>query len=136
MAAAVAAAGDLVVTARADNHVHGVDDLADTIARLQAYEAAGRTSSTPPGSSASRRSARWSTRSAFPSTCCCGRTARRFPSSAAAGAARVTVGGALAYAALGAVVEMATELREAGTAGYGRLSAIGAKAARSAFADG
>jgi 2-methylisocitrate lyase-like PEP mutase family enzyme len=29
------------LTARAENHLHGVDDLADTIARLQAFEAAG-----------------------------------------------------------------------------------------------
>ena len=40
--AAVAAAGDeIVLTARADNHVHGVHDLADTIERLQAFETAG-----------------------------------------------------------------------------------------------
>ena len=42
VAAAVDAAGDaLVVTGRAENHIRGVDDLADTVARLQAYEAAG-----------------------------------------------------------------------------------------------
>lgn len=33
--------GRLVLTARADNHLRGFDDLDDTIARLQAYEAAG-----------------------------------------------------------------------------------------------
>ena len=42
VAAAVEAAGpDLVVTARAENHLHGRDDLADTIARLQRYQEAG-----------------------------------------------------------------------------------------------
>ena len=30
-----------MLTARAENHLHGRDDLDDTIARLQAYEAAG-----------------------------------------------------------------------------------------------
>lgn len=40
-AAVDAAAGRLVITARAENHIHGVDDLNDTIARLQAYEQAG-----------------------------------------------------------------------------------------------
>ncbi len=53
---------------------------------------------------------------------------------AAAGVARVSVGGAFAFAALGAVVEAARELREDGTAGFSELAAIGAKAVRTAFA--
>ena len=41
-AAEAAHAGDpMVLTARAENHLHGVDDLDDTIARLRAYRAAG-----------------------------------------------------------------------------------------------
>lgn len=40
-AAVDAAAGQLVITARAENHIHGVTDLADTIARLQAFQEAG-----------------------------------------------------------------------------------------------
>jgi 2-methylisocitrate lyase-like PEP mutase family enzyme len=39
--AAVEAKGDLVLTARAENHLHGRDDLGDTIARLQAFAEAG-----------------------------------------------------------------------------------------------
>ncbi len=31
----------MVLTARCENHLHGVNDLDDTIARLQAYTAAG-----------------------------------------------------------------------------------------------
>ena len=31
----------MVLTARAENHLHGIDDLDDTIARLRAYRAAG-----------------------------------------------------------------------------------------------
>src|SRR5207237_4864538 len=31
----------LVLTARAENHLHGRADLGDTVARLQAYQAAG-----------------------------------------------------------------------------------------------
>ena len=30
-----------MLTARAENHIHGRDDLADTIARLQSYQEAG-----------------------------------------------------------------------------------------------
>jgi 2-methylisocitrate lyase-like PEP mutase family enzyme len=55
------------------------------------------------------------------------------PELAAAGVARITVGGAFAFAALGALVEAATELRDAGTTGYGRLSQIGQQAASQAF---
>ena len=42
-AAEVAHGGDvhLVLTARAENYLHGRPDLADTITRLQAYQAAG-----------------------------------------------------------------------------------------------
>lgn len=40
-AAAGAAASGLVLTARCENHLHGVTDLDDTITRLRAYVAAG-----------------------------------------------------------------------------------------------
>jgi 2-methylisocitrate lyase-like PEP mutase family enzyme len=40
-AATGAARRGLVLTARCENHLHGVNDLDDTIARLQAYAAAG-----------------------------------------------------------------------------------------------
>ena len=40
-AAEAARASGFVLTARAENHIRGVTDLDDTIARLQAYEAAG-----------------------------------------------------------------------------------------------
>src|SRR5512133_4180623 len=41
VAAAAEAAGELVLTARAENHIRGNPDLDDTIARLQAFERAG-----------------------------------------------------------------------------------------------
>lgn len=137
VAAAVAAAGEhLVVTARADNHVHRVDDLADTIARLQAYEAAGAHVVYAPGLARVEDIRTVVDAVGVPVNALLRAGGPSVPELAAAGAARVTVGGALAYAALGAVVEMAWELREGGTASYGRLSAVGAKAARAAFADG
>jgi 2-methylisocitrate lyase-like PEP mutase family enzyme len=52
---------------------------------------------------------------------------------AAAGVSRVSVGGAFAFAALGAVVEAATELREAGTYGFWQHASSGRDAAGSAF---
>ena len=50
------------------------------------------------------------------------------------GVRRVSVGGAFAFAALGAVVEAARELREAGTYGFWERAKVGGKAAREAFA--
>ncbi|MEZ0578100.1 isocitrate lyase/phosphoenolpyruvate mutase family protein [Nocardioides sp. MH1] len=41
VAAAAEAAGDLVLTARAENHLYDRADLADTIARLQSFQEAG-----------------------------------------------------------------------------------------------
>ena len=50
--AAVAAAhggASIILTARAENHIRGVDDLGDTIERLQAYENAGADVAYAPG---------------------------------------------------------------------------------------
>ena len=60
-------------------------------------------------------------------------TACRVGELAEAGVARVSVGDAFAFAALGAVVEAARELHEQGTAGYLKQAAIGGRAAREAF---
>ena len=47
--AIAAEAAPLVLTARAENHLHGVDDLDDTIARLVAYRDAGADAVYAPG---------------------------------------------------------------------------------------
>ncbi len=39
----------LLLTARTENFLYGIQDLDETIRRLQAFESAGRTSSMPPG---------------------------------------------------------------------------------------
>jgi 2-methylisocitrate lyase-like PEP mutase family enzyme len=52
---------------------------------------------------------------------------------AAVGVARISVGGGFAFAALGAVLEAAGELRDAGTYSYWERAAIGAKGAAAAF---
>jgi 2-methylisocitrate lyase-like PEP mutase family enzyme len=49
------------------------------------------------------------------------------------GVSRISVGGAFAFAAYGALVEAATELRDAGTYGYAERSAVGVRAVRAAF---
>ena len=65
-----ARASGLVLTARAENHLYGQPDVDDTIARLQAYAAAGaRRASTRPGWPAWRTSAGSWPRSTVRSTC-------------------------------------------------------------------
>ena len=54
---------------------------------------------------------------------------------ASAGVSRVSVGGAFAFAALGAAAEAARELLDEGTYGFWERSGVGVQAARSAFAD-
>ena len=49
---------------------------------------------------------------------------------AEAGVSRISVGGSFAYAAVGALVAAATELRDQGTYGYLAASAFGREAAR------
>ena len=133
--AAAEAARDagLVLTARAENHLHGRDDLADTIARLQAYEAAGADVLYAPGL-ARLEDIREVVRSVGrPVNVLAHAHAPSVAELAEAGVARVSVGGAFAFAALGALVEAAQELREQGTYGFGARARAGAKAARSAF---
>jgi 2-methylisocitrate lyase-like PEP mutase family enzyme len=52
---------------------------------------------------------------------------------ASIGVRRISVGGGFAFAALGAVVEAARELREEGTYGFSERAKVGGLAARQAF---
>jgi 2-methylisocitrate lyase-like PEP mutase family enzyme len=124
----------LVLTGRAENHIRGREDLADTIARLQAYQEAGADVLFAPGVR-SAQDIRQVVQSvdrpvnvlAMPGT-------PSVPELAELGVARVSVGGAFAFAALATLVESASELREHGTYGYLERAAIGGRAARRAFA--
>jgi 2-methylisocitrate lyase-like PEP mutase family enzyme len=134
-AAAEAAHGEprVILTARAENHLHGRDDLADTIKRLQAFQEAGADVLYAPGItdlgqirslvSAVDRPVNVLAMAATPPVA----------ELAAAGVARVSVGGAFAFAAAGALVAAATELRDQGTYGYTKLSAAGRAAINDAF---
>jgi 2-methylisocitrate lyase-like PEP mutase family enzyme len=55
------------------------------------------------------------------------------PELAEAGVSRISVGGSFAFAALGALVSAATELRDQGTYGYQAASAVGRQATTQAF---
>jgi 2-methylisocitrate lyase-like PEP mutase family enzyme len=137
-AAAEAAHGGpsrLVLTARAENHLYGVTDLNDTIARLQAYQEAGADVLYAPGLSRIE-DIREVVSSVDRPVNVLGRPgAPSVAELAAVGVRRVSVGGAFAYAALGAAVEAARELLDKGTYGYFERAGTGLQAARSAFAE-
>ena len=134
-AAEVAASGPirLVLTARAENYLHGRPDLADTIARLQAYQEAGADVLYAPGLTDLADIRQVVTSVDLPMNVLALPGGPPISELAAAGVRRVSVGGSFAFAALGALVQAATELREEGTYGFGSLAAVGRAAARDAF---
>ena len=115
VAAAVEAArsSGFVLTARAENHIRGHPDLDDTIARLQAYERAGADVLYAPG-----------LRDAAQIKAVCDAVSRPVNVLAhpgltrdevfAAGAQRISVGGALTWVAVAAMAEAAEQIRDAG----------------------
>jgi 2-methylisocitrate lyase-like PEP mutase family enzyme len=123
----------LVLTARAENLIRGRDDLADTIARLQAYQEAGADVLFAPGLATAQDIRQVVESVDRPVSVLAVRGAASTAELATLGVARVSVGGAFAFAALGALCEAAEELRDQGTYGYLERSAVGARAARSAF---
>jgi 2-methylisocitrate lyase-like PEP mutase family enzyme len=134
VAAAVQAAGSqIVLTARAENLLHGRDDLDDTIARLQAFEQAGAAVLFAPGLREADDIKRVVEAVGRPVNVLALPGAPTVPELAKLGVSRISVGGALAFAALGTLVEAATELREKGTYGYWERASEGVKAARAAF---
>jgi 2-methylisocitrate lyase-like PEP mutase family enzyme len=107
-----------VLTARAENHIRGRDDLGDTIARLQAYQEAGADVLFAPGAH-SIDAIRTVVRSVdLPVNVLALPGCPPIDELADAGVARVSVGGAFAFAAYGALLEAAAELRDEGTYGY------------------
>jgi 2-methylisocitrate lyase-like PEP mutase family enzyme len=124
----------LVLTARAENYLYGRPDLGDTIARLQAYQAAGADVLYAPGLSDLEEIRQLVASVDRPVNVLARPGVPAVAELAEAGVRRVSVGGAFAFAALGALVEAATELRDAGTYGFWRQAGAGSEAARSAFA--
>jgi 2-methylisocitrate lyase-like PEP mutase family enzyme len=135
-AAEVAHAGPvhLVLTGRAENYLHGRRDLSDTITRLQRYGEAGADVLYAPGltnlddiGSVVRSLDRPINVLLLPG----GPTVAEL---AEVGVGRVSVGGAFAFAALGALVEAAQELQAGGSTTFLERARLGRSAARSAFA--
>ncbi|MEO6919235.1 MAG: isocitrate lyase/phosphoenolpyruvate mutase family protein [Collimonas sp.] len=130
--AAVAAVAGLdfpfALTARAENYLHGRSDLSDTIKRLQAYQEAGADVLYAPGLKSKEEIAAVVSSLDKPVNVVMGLQGAQLSLKELAdiGVKRVSVGGSLARAALGAFLRAAEEMREHGTFTYGN-EAIGSR---------
>lgn len=103
------------LTARAENRLHGVNDLDDTIRRLQAYEAAGADVLYAPGLKILDE-VRTVTGAVGKPVNVLGPMVKgaTVAEMSAAGAARISTGGALARTAIGALLRAGETMRERG----------------------
>lgn len=132
-AAEAARNGNLVLTARAENYLHGRPDLADTIARLQAYAEAGADVLYAPGLVRIEDIRALVSEVDRPVNVLAIAGVPPVSALAAAGVSRVSVGGAFAFAALGTLADAAAEFRDSGTYGWRAAFTAGREAARTAF---
>lgn len=113
------------LTARAENFLHGRPDLKDTIVRLQAFQDAGADVLYAPGLATEQEIATVVRSVDRPVNVVMGLrgTPLDIASLDAIGVRRVSVGSALARAALGAFLRAAREMREHGTFAFAREAA-------------
>lgn len=105
----------LVLTARCENHLHGVTDLDDTITRLVTYRDAGADCVYAPGLTTTEQIADVVDAVGVPVNVLALPGGPSVAQIGAAGARRVSVGSSLASTAYGALMAAAAELRERGT---------------------
>ncbi len=125
----------LVLTARAENYLRGNPDLRDTIERLQVFQEAGADVLYAPALDRPEDIRELLAAVELPVNVLARPGAPSVAELAALGVKRVSVGGAFAFAALGAALGAANELLHDGTYGFMELSAAGSRAVRAAFAD-
>ncbi len=123
----------LVLTARAENLLNGVGDLADTITRLQAFQEAGADVLMAPGLVSPEDIGRVVASIDRPLNVLVRPGAPSVAELAELGAARVSVGGSFAWAAYTGLVEAGRELLGSGTYGYAERGAAGRAAVQAAF---
>jgi 2-methylisocitrate lyase-like PEP mutase family enzyme len=134
-AAAEAAHGDaarLVLTARAENYLHGRPDLSETIARLQAYQAAGADVLYAPGAGTADEIRSIVSSVDRPVNVLALPNVPPVAELAALGVRRISVGSGFNLIALSATIDAARELLEQGTYGFWQHAAS-AGTARDAF---
>jgi 2-methylisocitrate lyase-like PEP mutase family enzyme len=118
VATAAAAAEGMVLTGRAENHLHGVDDLDDTITRLIAYRDAGADAVYAPGLTELAQIARVVEAVSAPVNMLALPGAPSIAELESVGVRRVSTGSLLAAAAYDALLSGAEELRKRGTSRY------------------
>ena len=117
VAAAKGAGRDLVLTARAENHLYGIDDLGDTVRRLEAYRDAGADVVYAPGLARPADIER-AVAVGVPLNVLAIPGTPTIPELRDLGVGRVSVGSLFAWAAYGALVDAAIELLGPGTSTY------------------
>jgi 2-methylisocitrate lyase-like PEP mutase family enzyme len=132
LAAEAASRFGLVLTGRCENHIRGVDDLDDTIARLLAYRDAGADCVYAPGLTDLAEIARLVEAVGVPVNVLALPAAPSTRQLESVGVRRVSTGSALAASAYGALVAGASELRGDGTSGYA-ASRVSPEALKNAF---
>jgi 2-methylisocitrate lyase-like PEP mutase family enzyme len=142
VAAAVEAAhgGDrrIVLTARADGHIHGrrePEDLDDTITRLQAYEQAGADVLYAPGINSIDGIRRIVDAVSQPVNVLAMADTPPVRRLAELGVARVSTGSGFYWASMGGLAGAAEELRDSGTYAFWAEAGAGRAAAATAFAE-
>jgi len=118
VATAVAAKGDVVLTARCESHLYGGTDIDDTIARLVAYRDAGADVVYAPGLTDLGQITAVVEAVGAPVNVLALPTAPPVAELESAGVRRVSVGSLLSAAAYGALVAGARELLDEGTSTY------------------
>jgi 2-methylisocitrate lyase-like PEP mutase family enzyme len=123
-AAAHAPPDPLVLTARAENHIRGVDDFDDTLARLLAYRNAGADVVYAPGLRDLGQIAALVEAVEIPINVLALRGVPTVAELASVGVRRVSTGGGLAAFAYGALVAGAQELQAEGATSYAGGAAL------------
>ena len=132
--AAVDAAGhDVVITARAENFLHGRTDLAETVARLQKYQEAGAHVLYAPGITTAEQIRAVVSSVDRPVNVLALPGVPPVSELAELGVARISVGSGFALAALGELVEAGQELLERGTYDFWQRAGAGRQVVRDAF---
>jgi len=122
-----------VLTARAENYLHGRPDLADTIARLQAYQEAGADVLFAPAVVEPGALRQLLGSVDLPVSVLVLPGAPTVGELAELGVSRISVGGAIAVAAYGAAINAVNELRDNGTTSYWDLAAVARPVIADAF---
>ncbi len=122
VAAEAAHAAGMTLTGRCENHINGVDDLDDTIARLVAYRDAGADCLYAPGLTELEQIRELVDAVDAPVNVLALPSGPSVGDLEAVGVRRVSTGGMLAAAAYGALVAGARELHDQGTSKYAARS--------------